>query len=130
MSTAARAWPNGSGHRLPSGCPQGERSESIYFSALGFRIFKDLEVLGDKALQVWPVFTTKRVDEFVDGLHELGKVLEVSVPEAFGFDQSPDALNQVEVGRVRRQEQQLDPNRWAAANTLCFSGSGRCPSPV
>lgn len=51
----------------------------IYFSALGFRNFKGLEIFRHQALQVSSVFPSERIDKLIDSCHELGEVLEVPV---------------------------------------------------
>ena len=51
----------------------------VYFSALGFRNLKGLEILCHQALQVWAVLPSERIDKLIDRRHELGEVLEMSV---------------------------------------------------
>ena len=52
--------------------------DEVYFSALGFRNLKGLEILCHQALQVWAVLPSERIDKLIDRRHELGEVLEMS----------------------------------------------------
>ncbi len=45
-----------------------------------------------------PVFSIQRVKELIEGAGKQREVWEVFVPEASGFDETPDTFNEIKVG--------------------------------
>ena len=57
----------------------------IYFSALYFRIFKDLKILCYKAFQRRAVLRSERINKLIDRRPEICEVLKVTVAQALRF---------------------------------------------
>jgi len=70
-----------------------------------------LEVVGHERLEFLAVFAGDVFEAAVDRVAEIGKCVVVASVKDVSFDELPEPFDQVEVGRIRRQELQLDVER-------------------
>jgi len=70
-----------------------------------------LEIVGHERLEFLAVFGRDLIQTAVDRGAEFGEGVVVAAVEHVSFDELPQAFDEVEVGRIRRQELQLDVER-------------------
>ena len=68
-----------------------------------------LKFKGQRAAQGWFVETGRFRQTVLDGVLEQLKVLVIFRIQALFADKFPQAFNQIEIGRVRRQKEDFDP---------------------
>jgi hypothetical protein len=60
---------------------------------------------------MFPVFSIQRVKELIEGAGKQREVWEVFVPEASGFDETPDTFNEIKVGGIGWKVKELHVER-------------------
>ena len=60
---------------------------------------------------MFPVFSIQRVKELIEGAGKQREVWEVFVPEASGFDETPDTFNEIKVGGIGWKIEELHVER-------------------
>ena len=60
---------------------------------------------------MFPVFSIQRVKELIEGAGKQREVWEVFVPEASGFDETPDTFNEIKVGGIGWKIKELHVER-------------------
>ncbi len=72
------------------------------------RFFKGLKAQGEQRIQDGPMLRVRLTQARHDRCSEGRKVLIVLGIQALLLDELPQSLNQVEIGRIRRQKTELD----------------------
>ena len=59
-----------------------------------------MEILCRQCFEMLPVFSIQRVKEHIESFGKQRQVWEVFVPQASGFDETPNTLNEIKGGRI------------------------------